>query len=181
MAGTATREPRAALMGLISAHLHMPSDRLRFQIYEMLLLPLESVKESPKYHPEGDVLYHSLQVFDLGRNELPYDEEFLLAALLHDVGKGIDRRDHIGAGLEALEGFITPRTTWLIEHHGQANDLRDGTLGARARRRLEASEDYEELLLLAECDSAGRAVGVEAPDVEEAMEYLRELAAMCEL
>ena len=151
----------------------------RFQIYEMLLVPLESVKESPKYHPEGDVLYHSLQVFDLARNELPYDEEFLSAALLHDVGKGIDRRDHIAAGLEALEGFITPRTTWLIEHHGQAHGLRDGTLGARARRRLAASEDYDELLLLAECDSAGRAVGVEAPDMEEALEYLRELATTC--
>src|SRR5208283_4791632 len=37
----------------------------RFQIYEILLLPLENVKESPKYHPEGDALYHSLQVFDL--------------------------------------------------------------------------------------------------------------------
>ncbi len=58
----------------------------RFQIYEMLLLPLENVKEDPKYHAEGDALYHSLQVFELARNELPYDEEFLLAALLHDVG-----------------------------------------------------------------------------------------------
>ena len=37
----------------------------RFQVYEALLLPLEQVKESPKYHPEGDALYHSLQVFEL--------------------------------------------------------------------------------------------------------------------
>jgi len=59
------------------------------QIYEMLLLPLERVKESPVYHPEGDALYHSLQVFDLAREEFPYDEEFLSAALLHDVGKAI--------------------------------------------------------------------------------------------
>ena len=27
--------------------------------------PLESVKQNPKYHPEGDALYHSLQVFEL--------------------------------------------------------------------------------------------------------------------
>ena len=66
----------------------------RFQIYQMLLLPLERVKQSPKYHPEGDTLYHSLQVFDLARDELPYDEEFLLAALLHDVGKGLDPANH---------------------------------------------------------------------------------------
>ena len=151
----------------------------RFQIYEMLLLPLEHVKQSPKYHPEGDVLYHSLQVFDLARNEQPYDEEFLLAALLHDVGKGIDKQDHVQAGLEALEDFITPRTHWLIEHHMEARALRDGTLGARSRRRLQESENFEDLLLLADCDLQGRAKGVEAPDLEEAIAYLRELAAMC--
>ena len=151
----------------------------RFQIYEMLLLPLERVKESPKYHPEGDTLYHSLQVFELARSELPYDEEFLLAALLHDVGKGIDRRDHVAAGLEALEGSITPRTAWLIEHHMEGCALLDGTLGARSRRRLTASDDFDELKLLAECDRDGRVQGVEVPDTEEALEYIRELDEMC--
>jgi predicted HD phosphohydrolase len=151
----------------------------RFQIYEMLLLPLEHVKESPKYHPEGDALYHSLQVFELAREELPYDEEFLLAALLHDVGKAIDRRDHVAAALEALDGFITPRTAWLIEHHMEGQALRDGTLGARSRRRLRESEDFEELELLVECDRNGRARGADVPDVEEALEYLRELARTC--
>src|SRR5438128_1513760 len=28
-----------------------------YQLYRMLLLPLESVRQNPKYHPEGDVLY----------------------------------------------------------------------------------------------------------------------------
>ncbi len=151
----------------------------RFQIYEMLLLPLEQVKQSPKYHPEGDALYHSLQVFDLARNERPYDEEFLLAALLHDVGKAIDKADHVNAGLESLEDFITPRTAWLIEHHMEAGELRAGTLGARAKRRLQESEDFEELMLLAQCDRRGRERGVEAPDLEEAITYLRELSDMC--
>jgi len=151
----------------------------RFQIYEMLLLPLERVKESPRYHPEGDALYHSLQVFELARDELPYDEEFLLAALLHDVGKAIDPKEHIAAGLEALDGFITPRTAWFIEHHIEAHGLVDGTLGARARHRLEASEDFEELKLLSRCDQAGRARGVAVADVYEALEFLRDLARTC--
>ena len=137
------------------------------------------MKERAEYHPEGDVLYHSLQVFELARQELPYDEEFLLAALLHDVGKGIDRKDHVGATLEALEGLITPRTAWLIAHHMEAHALKEGTLGARSRRRLEASEDFHELMLLAECDDEGRATGVEVPDVEDALEYLRQLAETC--
>src|SRR6188768_472068 len=41
----------------------------RYQVYESLLLPLEIVKQSPKWHPEGDVLYHSLQVFDHARDQ----------------------------------------------------------------------------------------------------------------
>jgi hypothetical protein len=152
----------------------------RFQIYQMLLLPLEGVKQSPKYHPEGDALYHSLQVFDLACEALPYDEEFQLAALLHDIGKAIDPADHVAAALEALEGYITPRTAWLIEHHMEAHALRDGTLGARARRRLEAAESFEELMLLCDCDRAGRQRGVEASDLEDALDHLRELARMCE-
>ena len=39
----------------------------RFAVYRMRLLPLEAVKQNPKFHPEGDVLYHSLQVFHLAR------------------------------------------------------------------------------------------------------------------
>ncbi len=151
----------------------------RFQIYEMLLLPLENVKEDPKYHPEGDALYHSLQVFDRARAALPYDEEFLLAALLHDVGKAIDRHDHVAAGLEALTGHITSRIAWFIEHHMEGQDLLDGCLGVRAQRRLEASEDYEELKELARCDRKGREQGVQTSDLVEAIEYLRELARTC--
>ncbi len=37
----------------------------RFELYRMLLLPLEEVKQSARHHPEGDALYHSLQVFEL--------------------------------------------------------------------------------------------------------------------
>ncbi|MBL7040717.1 MAG: HD domain-containing protein [Pirellulaceae bacterium] len=148
----------------------------RFQVFEALLLPLEDVKESRTYHPEGDALYHSLQVFDLARDQLPYDEEFMLAALLHDVGKAIDRLDHTAAGLEALDGFVTDRTAWMIEHHMAAQNALDGTIGARARRRLQRNESYDELLLLAHCDREGRKCGVEAPDLEEALDYVRELS-----
>lgn len=147
----------------------------RFQVYEALLLPLENTKQNLKYHPEGDVLYHSLQVFDHARDELPYDEEFLLAALLHDIGKGIDPYDHVGAGLEALGDMITARTAWLIEHHMLAHGIADQTLGRRAHRRLRESEYYEDLVILGECDRAGRQPGVEAPELEEAIEYLRDL------
>lgn len=147
----------------------------RIQLYESLLLPLENVKGPLAYHPEGDMLYHSLQVFDHARDKLAYDEEFLSAALLHDVGKAIDPANHVAAALEALNGFITERTAWLIEHHMLAHQLANRTLGARARRRLEQSEHFDDLVLLGECDRAGRQAGVETPELGEALDYLREL------
>jgi hypothetical protein len=144
-------------------------------VFRMLLLPLENVKGSAAYHPEGDVLYHSLQVFEQARERRPYDEEFLLAALLHDVGKGLDRSRHVEAGLEALEGLITERTRFLIAHHMDAHEYRAGRLGHRMRRELESSPDFEDLLLLRECDDAGRVPGATVGTVDEALEYLREL------
>jgi len=151
----------------------------RFQIYRMLLIPLEKVEQGRKYHPEGDALYHSLQVYDLARDELPYDEEFLLAALLHDVGKGIDPQDHVRSGLDALQDFITERTYWLIEQHMETHKINDGTIGARAKRRLQAHPDYETLCLLGECDRAGRVPGVPTPSLDEALEEIRDVARMC--
>ena len=146
-----------------------------YLVFRMLLLPLEKVQGSAVYHPEGDVLYHSLQVFEQARDRRPYDEEFLLAALLHDIGKGLDRSRHVEAALEVLEGLITDRTRFLIEHHMHAHDYRAGTLGARVRRTLEASPDFEDLMLLRECDDAGRVPGAIVGTVDEALKYLREL------
>ncbi|HJZ57986.1 MAG TPA: HD domain-containing protein [Gemmataceae bacterium] len=146
-----------------------------YQVFRLLLLPLENVKQNPKWHPEGDVLYHLLQVFELARDERPWDEEFLLAALLHDVGKGIDPFDHVAAGLQALDGLITPRTAWLIEHHMLAQEYKAGTLGHRQRVKLEASDDFEDLMLLRELDDRGRVPGATVGTVDEALDFLREL------
>ena len=141
----------------------------------MLLLPLENVNGSPVHHPEGDVLYHSLQVFELARDHRPYDEEFLLAALLHDVGKGLDRSNHVDAGLQALDGLITERTRFFIEHHMHAHEYRAGTLGHRIKRKLESSPDFDELMLLRQLDDEGRVPGAQVGTADEALDYLKEL------
>lgn len=146
-----------------------------YQLFRLLLLPLENVKQNPKHHPEGDVLFHLLQVFELARDARPYDEEFLQAALLHDVGKGIDPYDHVGAGLQALDGLITPRTAFFIENHMLALEYKAGTLGHRARKHLEASDDFEDLMLLRELDSKGRVPGARVCTVDEALDFLKEL------
>src|SRR4051812_1118267 len=128
----------------------------RFAIYRMRLVPLESVKQNPRYHPEGDALYHSLQVFERAREARPYDEEFLLAALLHDVGKAIDPQDHVAASLEALRGTLTERTAWLIEHHMDLLTRGDRPPSPRVRQALKDSDSYDDLRLLRDLDDAGR-------------------------
>jgi hypothetical protein len=146
-----------------------------YQLFRMLLLPLEDVGQSAKYHPEGDVLYHSLQVFELARDQRPYDEELLLAALLHDVGKGLDPSDHVAAGLAALDGVVTDRTRFLIEHHMEAHDYQTGKLPAKKRRELESSPDFDDLMLLRRLDDEGRVPGVPVGTVDEALDFLKEL------
>jgi hypothetical protein len=146
-----------------------------YPIFRLLLLPLENVQGPAAHHPEGDVLYHSLQVFELARDRRAYDVELLQAALLHDVGKGIDRANHVEAGLQALDDLITERTHFLIANHMHAHAYRKGTLGARMCRSLESSPDFEDLMVLQECDAGGRVSGAIVGTVDEALDYLREL------
>jgi len=142
----------------------------RFALYRMRLDPLEAVKQNPKYHPEGDALYHSLQVFEHARNARPYDEEFLLAALLHDVGKAIDPHDHVASGVEALRGAVPPRTLLLIEHHMDLLRARPGDPPP-----VDDPDLLEDLKLLRESDNAGRVPGASVATVVEALDYLRGL------
>ncbi|HEV3122406.1 MAG TPA: HD domain-containing protein [Isosphaeraceae bacterium] len=147
----------------------------RFAIYRLRLAPLERVKQNPRHHPEGDALFHSLQVFELARNVRPYDEEFLLAALLHDVGKAIDPPNHVAAALESLQGTLTERTAWLIAHHSEALALRQRTLDPRTKKAIECSEFFDDLLLLAELDDAGRVPGAPVGTIDQALDYVRGL------
>lgn len=162
----------------IESEIERTNDHIdRFELYRMLLAPLEDVKQNPAHHPEGDALYHSLQVFELARHAMSWDEEFITAALLHDVGKAIDPSDHVEAGLAALEGSITPRTEFLMRHHMEAHAIREGSLGHRAKLRLRESADYDELLLLSDLDKRGRVPGVQVCTVGEAIEFLKEMDA----
>jgi hypothetical protein len=147
----------------------------RFQRFAELLHPLEQVWLDPETHPEGDALYHSLQVFALARAAVPYDEELLLAALLHEVGRAIDPRHSIPATLEALRDLVSPRTAWLIEHLEDGHQLRTRTSGFRKRRRLSQHPWFEDLLHLCQWDQEGRVVGARVGEVPQALRYLEAL------
>ncbi len=81
-----------------------------------MLLALDGVRQDPAYHPEGDALFHSLQVFDLAR-AATQDRALWAAALLHDVGKAVDSPNHDEVGADLLEDIVSPRIVWLVRHH----------------------------------------------------------------
>ncbi len=154
---------------------HLLGDR--FDRLADLLRPLAGVRQDPMRHPEGDPLEHSLQTFDIVYAERPFDEELLTAALVHDVGKAIDRGDSLTAGLAALDGLITPRTRWLLESLDAAQAHAAGTLGQRARHRLESHADFFDVELLATACRQGHVRGAASPTLEEALAILRSLDA----
>ncbi len=144
----------------------------RFALYKLRLAPLEAVKQDPRSHPEGDALYHSLQVFERARDARPYDEEFLLAALLHDVGKGLDPRDPGIAAVEALRGAVPERTLALIGRHRDTAPGRDRPKG---RTPLPDPDTLDDLALLRDLDQLGRVPGAAVGTVDEALAYLQGL------
>ena len=81
-----------------------------------LLLDLDGIEQNPHYHPEGDALFHSLQVFQLAHQQS--DSPVLwAAALFHDVGKANDSKNHDKVGAEMLQHVLNEQIVLLVEHH----------------------------------------------------------------
>ena len=115
-----------------------------------LLLDLEFVEQNPIYHPEGNALYHSLQVFQLSL-KLSNEPDIWAAALFHDIGKAIDGPTHAEVGAELLVGVFNENIRWLIRHH---LDLL--VHPAKTKRKLHASVKLKQLTLLRDLDLKGR-------------------------
>jgi hypothetical protein len=152
---------------------HLVGDR--FDALAACVAVLATVRANSARPAEGDLLDHSLEVFDRVHRERPFDEELLTAALVHDVGLAIDRRAPVAATLEAIGDLVTPRTRWLVESLPVARAYADKTLGHRARKRLEAHPDFLDALLLAEAECGGGSSGDPPPSLEQAVAVLRTL------
>ena len=148
-----------------------------YPIFRMLLLPLENVQGLAGVSSRG----RRAVSFAAGVRAGPRPP-----ALRRGVpagGPAARRRQGARPGattsrrrLEALDGLITERTRFLHRaSHGRPRLPRRGTLGAELRRELEASPDFEDLMLLRECDDDGRVPGAVVGTVDEALDYLKEL------
>jgi len=131
-----------------------------------LLAALNGVRQSPRYHPEGDALFHSLQVFELAYRSTD-DRVLWAAALFHDVGKSVDSALHDEVGADLLEGLLPARAVWLVRHH--LDLLKDRRL---ARRRYAGTSALRDLEQLRRWDLGGRDPNARVMSLEDAIDLL---------
>jgi len=74
---------------------------------------------------------------------------------------------------------VTPRTAWFIEMRDSALSYTHGTLGYRARHRLIAHEDFDDVMLLAEAARAEEKGEPIQLCLDEAIETLRAIESPC--
>lgn len=139
-----------------------------FEALVALLEPLARVRQDPRHHPEGDALFHSLQVFELAwsAGEPPH---LAAAALLHDVGKACVDGPHEVSGAAALAGLVAERTSFLVERHMDL--VRDA---AGTRRRMRGDPRLAELERLRAYDLGGRRTRAYVQPLERAVGALLE-------
>lgn len=132
------------------------------------LAACEGVEQPPEFHPEGDVLVHTLLMADLLQSDP--SPELALAVVLHDIGKPptfsredrirFNRHAEVGAEMARavckrlrLSRDSTERVYELVRHHLRFKDvvkMRPATL-----KRFLRMEGFEEHLELHRVDCLG--------------------------
>ena len=140
----------------------------------MLLEPLEEVKQNPTHPPRGRRAVPQPAGVRAGprpravRRGIPAGRPAARRRQGHRPG-----RPRRGRACRRWKARSRERTEFLIRHHMDAQAYRDGTLGHRAKERLQASEHFDDLMLLRELDTAGRRRGAVVCTVGEALGYIR--------
>lgn len=141
-----------------------------------MLMKMKNTKQSKKYHPEGNVLNHTMLVIEEAakvRDKSKDSKVFMWAALLHDIGKPDTTRikkdkitsyDHDKLGAKLAREFLEYYTednqfiesvVNLIKYHMHilyvVKDMKFGNIDA-----LINEGDIEEIALLGWCDRMGR-------------------------
>lgn len=121
-----------------------------------LLESCQSTEQNIKYHPEGTVFAHSLQVMNHAFRETD-DTDLILAAMLHDIGKYIESHGHAEIGVQLLRDYVSVKTLFLIEHHMRVWSYLEGEMSKLSKCQFIASHPWlPQLIQLARWDRMGR-------------------------
>lgn len=160
-----------------SNSLNYLSELPKFKSYPFsMLLDLQTTKQSPLHHPEGNVWNHTMLVVDQAARRKKQSKNatiFMWAALLHDIGKPattkikkgkITSYDHDKIGADLSKEFLSvftnddnfiKKVSSLIKFHMQilfvTNNLPFADLEG-----MRQETDIHEVALLGLCDRLGR-------------------------
>ena len=104
---------------------------------EAVLKLLKSQKDDPKHGWQVNNYQHSLQCATRALRQ-GEDEEFVVCALLHDVGQELDPFSHDKIAAQILKPFVSEINHWVIENH-QVFQLR---FRINSKFDLDACEKY---------------------------------------
>lgn len=126
-----------------------------------LLEPLKGIEQDKKWHPEKDVHNHSFQALMHALRETR-DTDLILAALMHDVGKSVNKLGHDKEGSELIRDVVSVKTDWLVKNHMRINHYLDGTMvrGWKAME-LQTHPWFKDLVALNRWDKIGRRANFE--------------------
>ncbi len=103
-----TREEYLMLRELEAPHLAMTPDRVLRE------LKMQAEETLPGYRITR--LEHGLQAATRARRE-GADTDWIVAALLHDIGDGLAPQNHDRFAAEILRPFMREEVVWVVEHH----------------------------------------------------------------
>lgn len=104
-----TREDYLLLQRLEKPHVAATADRIMRELARMADDTLDGYKITR--------LEHGLQSATRALRE-GADTDWIVAALLHDIGDGLAPQNHDRFAAEILRPFLREECTWVVEHHG---------------------------------------------------------------